>query len=319
VSDPFKIHGPAVINFSSGKSSALLLRKCLDAGLDPDVFVVIENTGKEREESLDFAHRIETEWGVDLVWLEREPNATKNVSTATTLERVAADETITASALLRDQIRMVARQYLQKCWRRVTYQTADRDGRVFGQLIEEHDYLPNPITRYCSTEMKTLTVERWMRSQGFENWTEVMGLRADEPERVGRMKSGAGRKYREVVCPLAEAGIVKADVDAFWASQAFTLQLNPWEGNCDLCHLKGYAKIKRIARDTPQLFAWWIAQERKQWPRAKLKTFRNDRPDYATILETVQAAKSASPMFSFVEEPANDLDDLGDCVCTGAP
>lgn len=309
VIDPFKIVGPAVINFSSGKSSARLLRECQERGLDDDVFVSFENTSKERVESLDFAHEIETQWSVPVVWLERAPLADKTAMATDHLWSIGAIDESTA------------RRALTFCFRIVDYATAARDGSVFEQLISERDYLPNPITRYCTTEMKTLTVERWMRSRGFDHWTEVLGLRADEPDRVANQRAGNGRKYREVICPLADAGITKPDVDAWWREQPFQLQLRPWEGNCDLCHLKGIAKIKRIMRDRPDLAEWWIRMENVQRPRAKLPTFRNDRPAYAALLDLVQAAKAAQPMFGFADdepEPASGLDDLGDCFCPGA-
>lgn len=303
---PFKIVGPAVINFSSGKTSAYMLRRCLDEGLDDDVLVAFENTSREREESLVFAHEVEKRWGVDLVWLERMPMADKTQQSVDHLHAIGAINQSDVENLL------------CHCWRRVNFETAARDGSVFAQLISEREYLPNPITRYCTTEMKTLTVERWMRSHGHDHWTEVTGLRADEPDRVARQRNGNGRKYRDVVCPLYDAGVTKADVDAFWRTQPFQLELRPWEGNCDLCMLKGIDKIKRIMRDSPELAAWWIALERVERPKAKLATFRNDRPPYEALLELVQSAKAAQPMFSFADDPPTGLDDLGDCVCSGA-
>lgn len=321
MSDPFKIIGPAVINFSSGKTSAFLLWKCLQAGLDDDVFVCIQNTSKEREESLKFAHEIETRWNIPLVWLERMPKAEINTMLSNGLLGLADNDRLECTDAQRETLRLMARRTLALCYRQVTYETAARDGSVFEQLINERGYVPNPVTRYCTTEMKTLTVERWMRSRGHEHWTEVMGLRADEPARVARMRGGAGRKYRDVVCPLAEAGIVKADVDAFWRTQSFTLELRPWEGNCDLCHLKGISKTKRILRDRPDLADWWIRIESKHRPKAVNQTFRTDRPAYAALLDLVQDAKRHQPAFAFADDDADpiaDLDDLGDCVCSGA-
>jgi hypothetical protein len=52
------------------------------------------------------------------------------------------------------------------------------------------------------------------------------------------------------------------DVMAFWAAQPFDLGLRPWEGNCDLCFLKGRGIRKAIIRDNPASADWWIEQER---------------------------------------------------------
>src|SRR5690242_17474485 len=37
---PFQIEGPAVISFSGGRTSAYMLRRILDEGVRPDVFVL---------------------------------------------------------------------------------------------------------------------------------------------------------------------------------------------------------------------------------------------------------------------------------------
>jgi 3'-phosphoadenosine 5'-phosphosulfate sulfotransferase (PAPS reductase)/FAD synthetase len=55
--DPFHIEGPAVISFSGGRTSGLMLRRVLDAHggtLPANVHVVFANTGLEREETLRF-------------------------------------------------------------------------------------------------------------------------------------------------------------------------------------------------------------------------------------------------------------------------
>lgn len=49
--DPFRLDGPAIINVSGGRTSALMLRRILDAhggALPGDAHAVFQNTGKER-------------------------------------------------------------------------------------------------------------------------------------------------------------------------------------------------------------------------------------------------------------------------------
>lgn len=79
---PFFVVGPALISFSGGRTSALILFLilCAHGGqLPKDVYVVFANTGKEREETLRFIHECETRWGVRIYWIEwcdREGKAT---------------------------------------------------------------------------------------------------------------------------------------------------------------------------------------------------------------------------------------------------
>lgn len=272
VADPFKIHGPAVISFSGGRTSALMLRRCLDAGLDDDVHVCFANTGKEREETLEFVHEIEKRWGVVVRWLER----------PTDPEDVAG-------------------------FRIVSFETASRQGEPFAKLISDRKFPPNPVTRFCTTELKIRVMKRFMLSLGHGHWVNVVGLRADEPGRVASMRDKEGKERWSVEMPLADAGIRLADVDAFWKRQPFGLALKSWEGNCDLCMLKGRAKKERIIRDRPDLPGWWIEQE----VRTKA-TFRASGPTYAQLVEL-----AARPML-FADDELDGIDDLGDCVCSGA-
>lgn len=268
--NPFEITGPAVISFSGGRTSALMLRRVLDAGLRDDVHVIFTNTGKELPGTLDFIEAIALRWSVDITWLERRRGGRID---------------------------------------RVTHATASRHGEPFEELIEDRRYLPNPVARLCTQYLKVKATERWCRLKlGWKHWTNAVGMRADEPGRVARMKDQSTRW--DTVCPLAESGIMKADVMEFWAAQPFDLGLQPWESNCDHCFLKGAKKRERIERDRGGI-DWWIAQEHKVTDRTsgKARTFRSSGPSYETI-----KARAQLPMLA-LDEPVDDIDDLGDCVC----
>lgn len=279
MSSPYVIEGPAMISFSGGRTSAIMLRRILDEGLRDDVHVLFANTGKERPETLDFVNRCAAEWDVNIVWVERrEANA----------------------------------------WTEVTYETASRNGEPFSQLIKERQYLPNPVTRFCTQELKIRVMKKWMIEHGYEHWTNVIGFRADEAHRVARARASEGKERWDVCFPLFDAGVTGVDILQLWHGGVFgfDLQLRPWEGNCDLCMLKGQSKRKRIMRDRPDLADWWIKEEAE----AKTKTsapdgalFRKDTPSYARLLRVSQM-----PMLPFAEcdLDGSAMDDLGDCTCT---
>jgi len=243
MSSPFAIDGPAVISFSGGRTSAYMLRRILDEGLRPDVFVVFADTGKEREETYAFVRACAWDWSVQVHWVSRPGQ--------------------------------------------------------FTQLITDKKFLPNPMMRFCTQELKLTPMRKFMLARGFEHWTNVVGIRADEPRRVAKMRAAAEtrREQWDIALPLADADVTLGDVNAFWRAQPFDLQLQPHEGNCDLCFLKGYQKRVQIARDRPDLAMWWIEQEQRIGG-----TFRNDQPSYA-------AMAAQGDMFG----PA---DNLIDCFCT---
>lgn len=239
--DPFLIEGPALLSFSGGRTSARMLRAILDAHggrLPDDVFVAFANTSKERAETYDFIHRCESEWDVPVHWLQW-------------VERPTGQEGRKVPAKDRFEV--------------VNHNSAARNGEVFERLIARRSYVPNPVTRFCTMEMKIEVMKWFMQSKGFETWINIVGLRADEMLRVFKAydrNENANQPFK-TKCPLADAGIRKVDVDAFWRVQSFDLQIKGYEGNCDLCFLKGRARLKRLIRENPGMADWWIAMEER--------------------------------------------------------
>lgn len=267
--NPYKINGPAIISFSGGRTSGFMLAKIIEAhggSLPDDVRVVFNNTGLEHPSTYTFVREVSARlWPV--VWLEYRRDSNTNTFTI------------------------------------VTPDTASTNGEPFAALIESRKYLPNPITRFCTSELKIGTTARYVQSLGWEEYTNAVGLRADEPRRVAKIKDD--NKNEHVAMPIAKSGHTIEDVRAFWRLQAFDLSFpdndNAW-GNCVGCFLKGRHKIERMMQTNPVAFAWWAEQEAKMG-----KTFRSDRPTYAQMLVQV------SVQGRLFEQPE---DDTIPCMCT---
>lgn len=236
---PYKITGPALISFSGGRTSAFMLHQIVQAHggtLPDDVRVVFANTGKEREETLRFVHECGTRWGVHVHWVE---------------------------------------------WRDspdgfdiVSFNSASRNGEPFARLIAKRNFLPNAVTRYCTTQLKVRPIGKLAQSWGWSKWTSVIGLRYDEGHRVLKAiaRNDAGKDRWRTAMPMSKAKHTRADVMEFWAQQPFDLGLMGYEGNCDLCFLKARAKIQTIMRERPGTADWWIDQERRIKDRAMSRT-----------------------------------------------
>ena len=224
--DPFLITGPALISFSGGRTSAYMLWRIVQAHggtLPEDVHVCFANTGKEREETLRFVHECATRWDVRVRWLEWRSRL-KSVPVAERFEEVG-------------------------------FNSAARDGEPFAALIASKKSTPNAVARWCTENLKVLTIQAFMESIGHTEYANVVGLRADEAHRVAK-----GRE-RGSVMPLADAGITKRDVMAFWQTQDFDLGLLPFEGNCDACFLKARPKLWEVERTKPGTLQWWSDME----------------------------------------------------------
>lgn len=247
MSSPYHIHGPALLNISGGRTSGFMLRMILDAHggkLPADVIPVFCNTGKEHEATLIFLREMAARWECPITWLE------------------------------------YARIDGKQSFRVVDFCSASRQGEPFAALIEARKYLPNTVTRFCTTELKIRTGNRFAKSLGWDTFDRAIGLRADEPRRVAKMKGDAS--YETPIMPMAEAGHTLSDVLAFWKSSPFDLMLPGGDntfGNCDLCFLKSRAKTEKILRTNPESGEWWAQQE-----EATGKTFKIDRPTYRQMM-----------------------------------
>ncbi len=273
MSDPFRFDGPAVISFSGGRTSAYMLRRVLDANggvLPPDTHVIFANTGKEREETLRFIHECETRWNVPVVWAEYRP---------LTMEQDHHPSQFSIDV--------------------VSYETASRNGEPFDRLIQKMGMLPNVTMRHCTNYLKGRVIDGYARRVlGFESWLAVIGIRADEPRRVSRMRAQSERERGERHLPLADVGVTEADVLGYWAQQPFDLGLRRDQGNCDLCFLKSFPKILNLVREEPARAVWWA-----NWEETLQRSFRLDRPGYAHMM-------AQQDLFADLD------DDLIECACT---
>ena len=242
MSDPFKIIEPTVISFSGGRTSAYMLWRVLESNngkLPDDAIVCFANTGKEEEATLQFVHDCETSWNVPIVWLEFTSIKSK--------------------------------------FQVVEFQSASRNGEPFEQLIKSKQYLPNSVMRFCTTELKVLAIDRYMKHIGKTDYVTMVGIRADEPRRVAKMRDNKDEK----ITPLATAGITEQDVWMFWNNNSFDLNLAKVSGasNCDLCFLKGGKIIQSLIREKPERAIWWAKMEKEIGG-----TFHKDRPNYQALL-----------------------------------
>ncbi len=284
--DPFLIEGPAVISFSGGRTSGYMLWRILQAhggGLPDDVRVVFANTGKEMPETLNFVQECSERWNVPITWIEYRPKTEEGKQEAV-----------------------------------VDWHTASRNGEPFAALIADRKYLPNPVARICTVELKVRAMHRHIKeSFGWTEWTSCIGMRADEQRRVAKLKNTFEGSHEERIAPLAQAGLTVSDVSKFWASQPFDLRLpnmngKTMHGNCDLCFLKGAKQIYALIREQPERAVWWMEQEKRistigVHSAPGTATFRSDRPSYKTMYEN---ALSQDEMFKFDDEA------LEDCSCT---
>jgi 3'-phosphoadenosine 5'-phosphosulfate sulfotransferase (PAPS reductase)/FAD synthetase len=150
----------------------------------------------------------------------------------------------------------------------------------YDALIVRKNYLPNPVARFCTQELKIKPVAEFMRQRGYKTWTNVLGIRSDEAHRA----SGSHHKREWAnAFPLIDADVTRADVMAWWAKQPFDLGIPPGFGNCVGCFLKSRAQLIAIEQAEPGSLEWWADKERQI-----NGTFRSDRENYRTMIRFAQ-------------------------------
>lgn len=132
------------------------------------------------------------------------------------------------------------------------------------ELIEEHRCLPNWRMRFCTRSIKIEPCAEWL----YDNPDVVLavGLRADEPGRVGGTYAG-----KKIIYPLRKWGWKEQDVIGYVQEKGFD---PPPRTDCAWC----YAQT---------LYEWWLLwkyfpavyQEGEAWEKRMKHTFRSPQRD----------------------------------------
>ena len=212
------------VSFSGGRSSAMMAKIMIDNYPKDELIFTFANTGKEMPETLDFVNACDLAWNLNVVWIEFCP---------------------------------------ENKFKIVNYETASRDGKPFEQLIEKRNYLPNRVTRFCTSDLKIKPMSKYLQSLGFKEWDAAVGIRKDEPNRYFKMKNKVSKDRWDYIFPLWDFNVNVNDVKTFWSNQGFDLKIHSTLSNCDFCFMKGTKKKVAQAHLMPERLEWWIEQENK--------------------------------------------------------
>lgn len=228
------------ICMSGGRTSAYLVEDVLyqlSQGCFDDEYefiVTFANTGREHEKTLKFVDKCDRRWqefyGVSVVWLEAVVHN----------ERVASTHKI------------------------VNFESADRYGSVFEEVVSKYG-LPNGNFLHCTRELKENPIISYMSSLGhtqgtttktasYETW---IGIRADEPKRLGGKRNGRQNKVFPLAGELIDGmdfSCDKQEVLDFWEDMPFDLGIPEHQGNCVDCHKKSNKKLSLVYSETPKVF-----------------------------------------------------------------
>ena len=273
-----------VCTFSGGRTSAFmgLMLKDLPKYKDFEKLFVFANTGKEKEETLEFIDRCDKEWNLGVVWLEAKVIKDKGVGTT---------------------------------YKIVNYKTASRDGKPFEDMLKKYP-MPTPFASNCTRELKLAPINKYIKTLGFNEVVTALGIRHDERHR----KSNTAEE-QNIIYPLCdELKVDSKFIRDWWSRQCFDLKLKDYEGNCDLCFKKSVRKRLTLIKEDPKIADWWLEMENKystdKVPRFDLRTnismeelIEKSKQPFRTIQDLYELSKTQTGLFD------EDLDIETDCFC----
>ncbi|MCD7969131.1 MAG: hypothetical protein LUF87_02105 [Alistipes sp.] len=191
-----------------------------------EIAVVFANTGKEREETLQFISDCDNYFGFNTAWVE---------------------------AVINPQAGKGTRHKI------VNYDTAYRNGEPFEQMIRKYG-LPNIRCKQCTRELKVNAIRSYAKyTLGWKKFYTAIGIRADEAQRISSKRDELLYLYPMV----HDFPTIRQDVNIFWSVQPFTLNLKSYQGNCDLCFEKSERKLITLCHEKPHMANWWLEMERR--------------------------------------------------------
>lgn len=268
-----------VLGLSGGRSSAYLLMMLLNGGFNNGKNIIsFQNTGKEDETCYKFLKDLEDYTGLKFTWLEyslTDKFINELVWSSFSYEKFNNGGYTHIGEILDIQKlqSFVFNKSPNNFWYKegyydaaetikvVNYETASRNGKPFTDLFIYKCairimkgmglILPTAAQRWCTGDMKEKVLDRYLRNNGIKTYTKYLGIRADEPDRAGRlMQKSDGLKHINIDMPLYFGGVNKSDVLKAWGSENIDLGLkengdNIFKdviGNCSFCHLKALIK-----------------------------------------------------------------------------
>lgn len=218
----------AVAGISGGRSSARMAYLLLALAMVRRLLFSFQNTGRENAGTLDFIERLEQDLGQPIYRLEFRAPPRGEPPVKATFE-------------------VVEHRHLARTWRDSPFRDMLECIAAYRAKVKGlGPVAPWARSRICTAYLKIRTQRKWCASLGWghhREYTEYVGLRADEPARLARMRERNATLDTDERAPLADAGLTKADVLAFWASKPFDLDVPEHLGNCEDCFLKDEADL----------------------------------------------------------------------------
>ena len=154
-------------------------------------------------------------------------------------------------------------------------------GKTFDKVLNSGGTLPDPLRRYCTTQMKMQPMFDWWQKEINTPCEFRLGFRANETNRAKRttektnnngyleMKAIVGKRgtrnkwdmieWQKPVYPLINDNIHKDHIEQYWIDKPVRFA---WMNNCVGCFHKNPLLIRKMWDKHPNKIQWFADQER---------------------------------------------------------
>tara|TARA_B100002019_G_scaffold792_1_gene629 strand:+ start:124 stop:969 length:846 start_codon:yes stop_codon:yes gene_type:complete len=161
--------------------------------------------------------------------------------------------------------------------RKITWVT----GKTFDKVLNSAGTLPDPLRRYCTTQMKMQPMFNWWQKEINTPCEFRLGFRANETNRAKRttektnnngyleIKAIVGKRgtrnkwdmieWQKPVYPLINDNIYKDHIEQYWIDKPVRFA---WMNNCVGCFHKNPLLIRKMWDKHPNKIQWFADQER---------------------------------------------------------
>lgn len=126
-------------------------------------------------------------------------------------------------------------------------------------VIKKEQMIPNYAKRKCTLNLKIKLARRYLRSLGLFKYTQIIGFRHDEQNRIKDYITGWQAVTTKFI--LDELKICKPEILLFFKTKPYDLRIPAILGNCDACFLKGENSVIAIYQNDPTKANKWIEDE----------------------------------------------------------
>lgn len=225
-----------LVTFSGGETSAFMgqwLNKKMQDKYE--MLFVFANTGVESNETLDFVHKCEKEFGLDIKWIEAKVYHNQRKSTGF---KIVDYNSVTRNT----------------DWKH-------RTDTPFEEVVKKYG-IPNHSRLHCTRELKMNPIKNYAKSVwGKEKYYLALGIRIDEIDRINPKKDEL-----RLVYPLIQKDMqpmTKKHINFWWNQQPFRLNLKGYQGNCGACYKKSNNKLMQMVKDDINYFEFLDYLENK--------------------------------------------------------